>query len=183
MDEMSSAHPLPTDAEAAPDNAERLVYLGLGSNLGDRDALLRAALDRLAPAVRVTRVSSVWDTAPLLVTDQPRFHNAVAEGWTRLEPLELLRAIKRIEEDLGRVPGPRYGPRPVDIDILLYEDLMLETPELTIPHPQLAVRAFALEPLAEIAPRAWHPALQRDARTLVEQAPPADVHRLGPLLP
>ncbi|HZC08061.1 MAG TPA: 2-amino-4-hydroxy-6-hydroxymethyldihydropteridine diphosphokinase [Ktedonobacterales bacterium] len=183
MDEITSAHPLPSDPDGTLDNAERVVYLGLGSNLGDRDALLRAALDRLARAVRVTRVSSVWDTAPLLVTDQPRFHNAVAEGWTRLDPFALLRAIKRIEEELGRVPGPRYGPRPVDIDILLYDTLMLETPELTIPHPQLAVRAFALAPLAEIAPHAWHPALQRDAQTLVAQAPPADVHRLGPLAP
>lgn len=165
------------------DDGERLVYLGLGSNLGDRDALLRAALARLATVVQVTRVSSVWDTAPLLVTDQPRFHNIVAEAWTRLDPYELLRAVKRIERELGRVPGPRYGPRPVDIDILLYGDLILETPTLTIPHAGLAERAFALAPLAEIAPHAWHPVLRRDAQTLAAGAPPADVRRLGPLAP
>ena len=161
---------------------EHLVFLGLGSNLGDRDALLRAALAQLAPDVRVMRVSSVWDTAPLLVTNQPRFHNAVAEGLTRLDPVALLRLAKRIERALGRAPGPRYGPRPVDIDILLYDDLILDTPELVIPHAQLAVRAFALAPLAEIAPRAWHPALARDAQTLAAAAPPADIRRLGPLI-
>ncbi len=162
---------------------ERLVYLGLGSNLGDRDALLRAAVERLASAVRVTRVSSIWDTAPLLVTDQPRFHNAVVEGLTRLDPFALLSAIKRIERALGRTPGPRYGPRPVDIDILLYDNLTLDTPELTIPHAQLASRAFALAPLAEIAPHAWHPTLACEALALAAAAPPGDVHRLGPLLP
>lgn len=168
--------------DARPDDGERLVYLGLGSNLGDRDALLRASLDRLSAIARVTRVSSVWDTAPLLVTDQPRFHNIVAEVWTRLDPLALLRAIKAIERELGRIPGPRYGPRPVDIDILLYDDLIQETPELMIPHPQLAVRAFALAPLAEIAPHAWHPSLRREAQALAEEAPPSDIRRVGPLL-
>src|SRR5579859_6310199 len=98
------------DSQAHVDAPEHLVYLGLGSNLGDRDALLREGLARLAADVRITRVSSVWDTAPLLVEDQPRFHNIVAEGWTRLDPFALLRAAKRIERELGRTPGPRYGP-------------------------------------------------------------------------
>lgn len=166
--------------ERAP--GEHLVYLGLGSNLGDRDALLRRALDRLTPAVRVTRVSSVWDTAPALVTDQPRFHNAVAEGLTTLDPFALLRLAKEIERALGRMPGPRYGPRPIDIDILLYDDLLLDTPNLTIPHPGLVERPFALAPLAEIAPHAWHPGLAADAATLSAAAPSADIHRLGPLV-
>ena len=170
------------DSRMREEPPERLIYLGLGSNMGDRDALLRAALARLAEVVRITRVSSVWDTAPLLVTDQPRFHNAVAEGLTRLDPFALLREIKRIERELGRVPGPRYGPRPVDIDILLYDDLMLETPELTIPHAQLAERAFALAPLAEIAPHAWHPGLKREARDLADAAPPGDIRRIAPPL-
>jgi 2-amino-4-hydroxy-6-hydroxymethyldihydropteridine diphosphokinase len=161
---------------------EHLVYLGLGSNLGDRDALLRLALDRLAPDVRVTRVSSVWDTAPALFTDQPRFHNAVAEGLTTLDPFALLRLAKEIERALGREPGPRYGPRPIDIDILLYDDLLLDTPNLTIPHAGLAERPFALAPLAEIALHAWHPGLSADAATLAAAAPPADIRRLGPLV-
>jgi 2-amino-4-hydroxy-6-hydroxymethyldihydropteridine diphosphokinase len=174
----------PQPAESAPtrQDGDHLVYLGLGSNLGDRDALLRSAIARLASTVRVTRVSSIWDTAPLLVEEQPRFHNAVIEGLTRLDPFALLHEVKRIERELGRLPGPRYGPRPVDIDILLYDDLILDTPELTIPHAQLAVRAFALAPLAEIAPQAWHPALRRDAQALAAAAPPSDVRRIGPLL-
>lgn len=182
MDRHDAGQSLPVGRDARPNDGERLVYLGLGSNLGDRDGLLRAALDRLPAIARVTRVSSVWDTAPLLVTDQPRFHNIVAEAWTRLDPFALLRAIKEIERELGRVPGPRYGPRPVDIDILLYDDVILETPELTIPHAQLAMRAFALAPLAEIAPHAWHPALRREAQSLAEEAPPSDIQRVGPLL-
>lgn len=170
----------PEDSRGEP--TEHLIYLGLGSNMGDRDALLRAALARLGGIARITRVSSVWDTAPLLVTDQPRFHNAVAEGWTRLDPFALLGEIKRIERELGRVPGPRYGPRPVDIDILLYDDLVLETPELTIPHAQLAERAFALAPLAEIAPHSWHPGLKREAKDLADMAPPSDIRRIAPLV-
>ncbi len=158
------------------------VYLGLGSNQGDRDALLRAAVAGLAATVRISRVSSIWDTAPLLIEDQPRFHNAVVEGLTSLAPHALLRELKRIERALGREPGPRYGPRLVDIDILLYDDLILETPALIIPHPQLAVRAFALAPLAEIAPHAWHPALQREAWELAAAAPPSDIRRLAPLI-
>jgi 2-amino-4-hydroxy-6-hydroxymethyldihydropteridine diphosphokinase len=182
LDHDENIQQLHMDAPVLPAPGEHLVYLGLGSNLGDRDALLRAALARLAPDVRVTRVSSVWDTAPLLVIEQPRFHNAVAEGLTRLDPFALLRLVKRIERELGRTPAPRYGPRLVDIDILLYDDLMLNTPTLTIPHAQLAARAFALAPLAEIAPRAWHPALGRDARALASATPPGDIRRLGPLV-
>ena len=169
------------DAFAARRPGEHLVYLGLGSNLGDRDALLRAALVALAPHVRVTRISAVWDTAPLLVTEQPRFHNIVAEGLTALDPFALLRVAKDIERTLGRTPGPRYGPRPIDIDILLYDDLTLDTPTLTIPHPRLSERAFALAPLAEIAPHAWRPTLASEAQTLLAAAPPGELRRLGPL--
>lgn len=162
--------------------SEHVVYLGLGSNLGDRDHLLRAALTALAAVARITRVSSVWDTAPVLVEDQPRFHNIVALALTTLDPLPLLDEIKRIERTLGREAGPRYGPRPIDIDILLYDDLTLATPELTIPHARLVERAFALAPLAEIAPDARHPVLGLDARTLAARAPASDVRRLGPLV-
>ena len=166
---------------AAP--AGRAVYLGLGSNLGDRDALLRAAVERLRPVVTVTAVSSIYDTAPLLVTDQPRFHNAVLAGTTTMEPLELLRTAKAIERDLGRVPGRRYGERSIDIDLLLYDDLSLHGDELTLPHLRIAERAFVLAPLAEIAPGQTLPVLGATPEELLRALGAADVQRLGPLFP
>lgn len=170
------------DAADLRQPTEHVAYLGLGSNVGDRDRQLRAALTALVKVARIARVSSVWDTAPLLVEDQPRFHNIAVEAVTTLEPQPLLREIKRIERALGREVGPRYGPRRIDIDILLYDDLTLVTPELTIPHERLVERAFALEPLAEIAPDALHPVLGLDVRSLAAQAPASDVRRLGPLV-
>lgn len=164
-----------------------LVYLGLGSNLGDRLAHLRAALRALAATVSVERVSSVYDTAPQHVADQPRFLNLVCAGHTALDPLALLREAKRIEAAIGRVAGPRFGPRVIDIDLLLYDTLVLDTLELTLPHPRLAERAFVLLPLAEIAPRQAHPALGRDfaalARAVDNSVESADVRRVGPLPP
>jgi 2-amino-4-hydroxy-6-hydroxymethyldihydropteridine diphosphokinase len=155
------------------------VYLGLGSNLGDRAANLRLALAALPPAVRVERVSSLYDTAPLLVTDQPRFHNLVCVGRTALDPLELLREVKRIERWVGRRPGQRYGPRVLDIDVLFYDDLVLETPELTVPHPRLEERAFVLAPLAELAPYLRHPRLGLAISQLLQAVTDADVRRIG----
>jgi 2-amino-4-hydroxy-6-hydroxymethyldihydropteridine diphosphokinase len=159
----------------------RTVYLGLGSNLGDRDANLRAALERLGQCVRINRVSSVYETEPLLVEDQPRFHNLACSGQTSLDPLSLLAALKGIERDLGRVPGPRYGPRLIDIDILLFDDLILATPELTIPHPAMLERAFALIPLAEIAPSQRHPVARETIEELASRLDASGARRLGAL--
>ena len=166
---------------AAPER--HAVYLALGSNLGDRDALLRAAVERLRAVVTVTAVSSIYDTAPMLVTDQPRFHNAVLGGTTALEPLALLRAAKAIERELGRVQGPRYGPRSIDIDLLFYDDLRMHGDELTLPHPRIAERAFVLTPLTEIAPGQTLPVLDATPEELLRVLGAADVHRLGPLFP
>lgn len=162
------------------------VYLGLGSNLGDRDANLRAALRSLAVVVHLDAISSVYDSAPQLVEDQPRFHNLACTGVTGLEPLDLLRETQRIERALGRTPGPRYGPRIVDIDLLFYDRLVVQMPGLSLPHPRIAERVFVLMPLAEIAPRLIHPALGRSIAELADaraaERASADVHKLG-LLP
>jgi 2-amino-4-hydroxy-6-hydroxymethyldihydropteridine diphosphokinase len=157
------------------------VCLSLGSNLGDRDANLRAALRALAMYTRITLVSSVYETEPLIVEDQPHFHNIACAGSTALEPLALLHALKRIEAELGRVPGPRYGPRLIDIDILLFDDLILRTPELTIPHAALLERAFALVPLAEITPERRHPVAGHTLQELASGIDAEGVRRLGAL--
>lgn len=126
------------------------VVIALGSNLGDRIANLREAVRRLnEEGVAVTRRSSVWETAPV-PADQPAFLNAVLVGDTELEPHDLLAALKRIEYALGRRPGRRWGPREVDLDILFYAELSLDTPDLRIPHERIAERSFVLAPLADV---------------------------------
>lgn len=175
---MAGDTPVPPARDAGP----HTVYLGLGSNLGDRDEYLRSAIRALADAVAVERISGVYDTAPLLVANQPRFHNLVVVGRTSLGPRELLRFVKGIEASAGRAPGGvRYGPRVLDVDILLYDDLSLSTPELTIPHPRIAERAFVLAPLAEIAPELRLPALGRTVAELHAGLADADVRRIGVL--
>ncbi len=158
-----------------------VVYLGLGSNIGDRDANLTAAVQALGAVVTVERVSSVYDTAPMHVTDQPRFHNLVCQATTDLTPPALLHAAKAIERQLGRADGPRYGPRLIDIGVLLYDQLVLHTDELTVPHPRLAERAFVLAPLAEIAPKMVHPVLGETMSFLLSHLTESDVRRVGPL--
>ncbi len=145
------------------------MFLGLGGNLGDREANLRAARERLERGgVAVERCSSLYETEPWGVVDQPHFLNAVCQGRTMLAPMELLALAKRIEGELGRAPTVRYGPRPIDIDILLYGAQVLATPELTVPHPRLAERAFVLVPLAELAPDLPLPGDGRTVRELLE---------------
>ena len=129
--------------------------MGLGANLGDRAATLACALDLLAvdPQIEVVEVSSFTETDPVGYLDQPRFLNAAAAIQTSLEPEELLAALLGVERQLGRTrEGPRYGPRTVDLDLLLIEGVTLDEPGLTLPHPRLHERAFALEPLVELDP-------------------------------
>jgi 2-amino-4-hydroxy-6-hydroxymethyldihydropteridine diphosphokinase len=163
------------------DIAIHMVYLGLGSNIGDRDANLSAALRALAAVVTIEHVSSVYDTAPMLYTNQPRFHNLVCQATTSLTPGALLHAAKEIERQLGRTSGPRYGSRVIDIDLLLYGRLVVNTPALTIPHPRIAERAFVLAPLAELAPTLTHPVLGETMVELLRRVPESDVERVGPL--
>ena len=132
------------------------VYLGIGSNMGDREGNLDKALELLSQRMKMGRVSSIYDTAPLGNTDQPRFLNMVCQMYTRLSPEGLLTLAKGIESRLGR-HGKSGEPRPIDIDILLFGDTVMATPELVIPHPKMMDRAFVLEPLAEIAPDLVHP--------------------------
>lgn len=130
------------------------AFVALGANLEDPAAQVRAALEALAAlsGVRLIRASSLYRTAPVGVTGQPDYINAVAEVSTDLPPRELLAALFRIEEQFGRERHYRYAPRTLDLDLLLHDDLVLHTPDLTLPHPRLHLRAFVLVPLAEIAP-------------------------------
>jgi 2-amino-4-hydroxy-6-hydroxymethyldihydropteridine diphosphokinase len=137
------------------------VYLGLGSNMDDRAGNLKAALAALGQTLAIVRVSSVYETQPVGFADQPPFLNLVCHAVTTLMPMQLLDLVRRIETQLGRVPTFRNGPRVIDIDILLFDDLHLVSEELVIPHPELPNRMFVLVPLAEIAPNVMHPVLHR----------------------
>ena len=142
-----------TPADHAPGQAEQHAWLGLGGNIGDVSATMTEALRRLeAGGARLVRRSADYETPPWGKLDQPPFLNACAEVATRLSPLELLRLCLAVETSLGRIREVKWGPRVIDIDLLVYDGAVLSTPELTLPHPFIAERAFVLLPLAEIAP-------------------------------
>jgi 2-amino-4-hydroxy-6-hydroxymethyldihydropteridine diphosphokinase len=131
------------------------AYVGLGANLGEREEMLRLALERLAaePSIELIAASTLRETEPEDFLDQPRFLNGAAVLETDLSPRQLLARLQLIECELGRRrAGPRFGPRVIDLDLLLYDALVMNTPELEIPHPRLHLRRFALEPLAELEP-------------------------------
>jgi 2-amino-4-hydroxy-6-hydroxymethyldihydropteridine diphosphokinase len=133
------------------------VYLGLGSNLGDREKSLESAVTRLGEAVQITAVSPLYETEAWGPVDQPDFLNACASGLTTYPPRELLRFVKDLELRLGRQPAERWGPRLIDIDILLYDGLVVRAADLNVPHAGFAERATVLVPLADIAPDLVHP--------------------------
>ena len=160
------------------------AYLGLGSNLGDREGNLRRALSLMGEHGEIIAVSSVYETEPWGYAEQPSFLNMACGFRTRLSPRDLLTLAKDVESRLGRVPTVRYGPRTMDVDILLYGDLVVDTQDLQIPHPGIPERAFVLAPLAEIAPDVEHPVFKRTIGAMLEAAPGREtVAKLGPLAP
>lgn len=144
-----------------------IAYIGLGSNQGDKIANCRSAIELLAKSGHVVRASSLYCTEPMGYAEQDDFVNAVVELETGLSPEALLNQCRAIEEELGRVRTIHWGPRTIDVDILLYGATMIETPELTIPHSLLHTRRFVLVPLCEIAPQVFHPKLQKTASDLL----------------
>lgn len=160
----------------------RRVYVGIGSNLGDREFLIRKAVESLRqlPQTNVSGVSSLYDTEPVGETEQPPFLNAVAWIETELLPRELLWQMLLIEKRMGRVRSKRWGPRSIDLDLLFYDDELIEEPDLQVPHPEAHRRAFVLYPLLELDPNFRHPVTGETVRRMIQKLPPnPPVRKLG----
>jgi len=155
----------------------KLVYLSLGSNVGDRDANLRSAIERLRALGEIVAVSSFYETEPVEFTAQPRFLNCVVKLSTEKMPKQLLACILEVEQQMGRRRTEKKGPRIIDIDILLFGSSIIETKGLTVPHPSMQQRRFVLEPLAEIASDVRHPVFKRTIRELRDALPPGQAVR------
>jgi len=163
----------------APHPKVTRIYLSLGSNVGDRAENLSHAIEALAKrGVRVVKRSSFYETEPLEIRDQAWFLNCAVEAETALGPRELLGALLAIENEMGRHRGVKYGPRNIDIDILLFGDSIVDTLELAIPHPRMADRRFVLVPMNEIAPNARHPKLNKTMSELLNETRDKSVVRL-----
>lgn len=146
----------------------KLVYIALGSNLGDREENLRRAREQIdARDLRMLRASSIYETEPRDVEDQPWFLNQVIECQTELFPRQLLARLQKIERAMGRKRRVTKGPREIDLDILLFGDAVVKAPELEVPHPRLTERRFVLEPLAELVPEKKHPGTRRTVREML----------------
>jgi 2-amino-4-hydroxy-6-hydroxymethyldihydropteridine diphosphokinase len=157
------------------------VYLGLGTNLGERRKNLRRAVRGVAEFCAITAVSPIYQTPPWGVAEQPPFLNLCLGGETTLAPHPLLAQLKAVEQALGREPTYRWGPRLIDVDLLFYADQIIKSERLRVPHPRLHERAFVLVPLADIAPDLVHPQLGRTAAELKTAVTTADIEQVGEL--
>ena len=158
----------------------RRAWIGLGSNLGDREGTIRRALEQIeCRRTQVHRVSSLYETEPMYLEEQPPFLNAVAELRTSASPLSLLSHLRHIESSFGRVRTMRNGPRTLDLDLLLYERVVMRSPRLQLPHPRISERRFVLEPLAELAPGLRHPVSNATIAELLAALPSGGTIRLG----
>jgi 2-amino-4-hydroxy-6-hydroxymethyldihydropteridine diphosphokinase len=158
----------------------KTAFLALGSNIGDRESNLRDAVNRLeSHEIHVLRRSSVYETAPQELLDQPWFLNAVVQVETSLFPMQLLARVREIEREMGRKRVTPKGPRNIDIDILFYGRTVIATAELEVPHPRTAQRRFVLEPLAEIAPEFRHPMTGKTANEMLAALEPQGTRRLA----
>jgi 2-amino-4-hydroxy-6-hydroxymethyldihydropteridine diphosphokinase len=161
----------------------KTAFLALGSNVGDREANLRDAVQRLdSDEIHVLRRSSLYETAPQELLDQPWFLNAVVQVETSLFPMQLLARVREIERQMGRRRVTPKGPRNIDIDILFYGRTVIATAELEVPHPRIAQRRFVLEPLAEIAPEFRHPLTGKTASEMLTALQPQCIRRLNAIL-
>jgi 2-amino-4-hydroxy-6-hydroxymethyldihydropteridine diphosphokinase len=160
-----------------------IAYIGLGANLGDPRAQVEEAVRclREAEEVELLRVSALYLTPPLGPPGQPWYVNAAVQVKTRLTPEEVMRLLIGIETAMGRVRDERWGPRLIDLDLLLYNGEIITGPDLTVPHPEMHRRAFVLAPLAEIAPDAWHPVLKKTARELLEELEAGEREAVQPI--
>jgi len=158
---------------------EHIVYLALGSNLDNRLANLKQAVSALSPQMEVKAKSDVYETLPWGYEDQPKFLNQVIKAKTYLDPEPLVKHIKRLEITLGRKPSFQNGPRLIDIDILFYDDLILDTPSLVLPHPHLHERGFVLLPLMDIDPDLVHPVNKKSVREMVMLSDVRGIEKFG----
>ena len=157
------------------------IYIGVGSNVGDRRANLNHASRRLSEYMVITNKSQVYETEPQYLLNQAKFLNAVVCGHTELEPLDMLNKLKQLETALGRVAGPRNGPRLIDLDLLYYGRRCISTDILTVPHPRIQERYFVLRPLLDIAPSLKHPTNGKTVKQLISELP-IDTRRATPAL-
>jgi len=158
-------------------SSKEIVHIALGSNLGDRAANLAHATDLMDEVIQITAASSIYETPPWGVIDQPRFLNQVIKGCTTLAPINLLYELKAIERLMGRRETVRYGPRIIDLDILLYGHRVIQYNRLQVPHPRMLERAFVLVPLAEVSPGLVIPGSGQAVETLLKQIDPSGVVR------